>query len=279
MNKVKVTLPGLEIPVTGKQVIFEAPCNCSSVECIQINGVDYSVVNALGDKVTGIRGGGTWVRGAHVSVILDCENKKAYLQGGGTSGIGTGENLLHNWYFADPINSRGETMYTYGAYSIDRWKNNYHNNIVTIVDGYVQWHWSREEGTGESWFHQQLDSRLIPGVYTLSALVCAIGDGAAMYLGNGGTSIDGKVVKLDVGLISKTYTITEEMDANRVQFKIPENSMVGLVAVKLERGSKQTLATQNDAGEWELLDRPNEAIELLKCISSKADPDDEYANK
>ena len=31
------------------------------------------------------------------------------------------ENLLDNWYFADPINQRGQTEYTEGGYTIDRW--------------------------------------------------------------------------------------------------------------------------------------------------------------
>ena len=48
MSKVKLTLPLGEVPVTGKQISFVAPCDCSNVECIQIDGVDYCVVDALG---------------------------------------------------------------------------------------------------------------------------------------------------------------------------------------------------------------------------------------
>ena len=77
MTKVKLTLPGLEIPVTGKQVSFEAPCNCDATECLQINGVDYYVVDAMGNTVTGI--GGVWAVGAKITVVLDVENQKAYL--------------------------------------------------------------------------------------------------------------------------------------------------------------------------------------------------------
>lgn len=87
MGKVKLTLPGLEIPVTGKQVSFEAPCDCSTVECIQIDGVDYCVVDALGNQVTGNPTGGVWRTGAKVSVILDVENQKAYLLNGNTPPI------------------------------------------------------------------------------------------------------------------------------------------------------------------------------------------------
>lgn len=87
MSKVKVTLPGLEIPVTGKQVTFKAPCDCSVVECIQIDGVDYCVVDAMGNQVTGRPSGGVWDVGAKVSVILDVENQKAYLLNGNTPPI------------------------------------------------------------------------------------------------------------------------------------------------------------------------------------------------
>ena len=80
MAKIKLTLPGLEIPVTGKQVSFEAPCNCDTTECLQIDGVDYTVVDSLGNTVTGI--GGVWATGAKITVVLDVENQKAYLLNG-----------------------------------------------------------------------------------------------------------------------------------------------------------------------------------------------------
>lgn len=84
MSKVKLTLPGLEIPVTGKQISFVAPRACSVVDCLQIDGENYTVVDAMGNVVTGNPTGGVWCEGAKVSVILDCdaEPKKAYLLNG-----------------------------------------------------------------------------------------------------------------------------------------------------------------------------------------------------
>lgn len=84
MSKIKLTLPGLEIPVNGKQVTFQAPCDCSDVECIQIDGVDYTVVDSLGNVVTGDPAGGTWNSGATVSVILNVDDRKAYILNGNT---------------------------------------------------------------------------------------------------------------------------------------------------------------------------------------------------
>lgn len=78
MSKIKLTLPNNETPVTGKQVTFTAPCDCTSVECIQINDVDYAVVDAMGNTLAG--GSSVWAGGSLLTVVLDVENTKAYLQ-------------------------------------------------------------------------------------------------------------------------------------------------------------------------------------------------------
>ena len=87
MSVVKITLPLGEVPVTGKQVTFNAPCDCSVTECIQIDGVNYAVVDAMGNQVTGSSDGGVWRSGAKVSVLLDAEARKAFLLNGSTPTI------------------------------------------------------------------------------------------------------------------------------------------------------------------------------------------------
>jgi hypothetical protein len=77
MSIVKLTLPLGEIPVNGKQVTFTAPCDCTVTECLQIDGVNYTIVDALGNCVTGK--GGRWAAGATISVTLDTDNKRAYI--------------------------------------------------------------------------------------------------------------------------------------------------------------------------------------------------------
>lgn len=76
MSKVKLTLPGREIPVTGKQVTFQAPCDCSGVEALQIDGVDYAVCDSLENEIAGR---GIWCSGASVTVVLNVEKQKAYV--------------------------------------------------------------------------------------------------------------------------------------------------------------------------------------------------------
>ena len=77
MSKVRVTLPGGEIPVNGKQVSFIAPCTCAGTRCLHIDGIDYSIVDAIGNPPNH-----AWVEGAIVTVVLDVDNAKAYLQNG-----------------------------------------------------------------------------------------------------------------------------------------------------------------------------------------------------
>lgn len=78
MAKIKLTLPGMEIPVDGKQVTFVAPCDCSVADGIQIDGVDYDIVDSIGKTVS--FGKGVWDVGAVLTVSLDVTNRKAYLQ-------------------------------------------------------------------------------------------------------------------------------------------------------------------------------------------------------
>ena len=52
------------------------------MECLRIEGVDYTVVDAMGNQVTGNPPGGVWRNGAMISVLLDVENQKAYLLNG-----------------------------------------------------------------------------------------------------------------------------------------------------------------------------------------------------
>lgn len=84
MANIKLTLPGE--PFTKQIVTFTAPCDCDKVtDGIVINGKTYTICDAMGNKIPGT--GGVWCSGAQISVVLDCENKKAYLQNGTPTGF------------------------------------------------------------------------------------------------------------------------------------------------------------------------------------------------
>lgn len=80
MSRLQITLPGAGVLSDGKQVSFRAPCQCADITCLHINGVDYAIVDNIGNSLAGTTG--VWVADTIVSVIIDETNKKAVLQGG-----------------------------------------------------------------------------------------------------------------------------------------------------------------------------------------------------
>ena len=76
MANIHLTLPVDEVAVTGKQVTFEAPCNSSEVDGIVIDGIAFSIVDALGNPITS----NSFVKGSLVSVILHLDTLKAFIQ-------------------------------------------------------------------------------------------------------------------------------------------------------------------------------------------------------
>lgn len=76
---IALEVPGSVKVETGLQINFTAPCPCADVTGgLLLNGVTYTVVDALGNTATGK--GGTWESGALVSVLVDVENARAYIQ-------------------------------------------------------------------------------------------------------------------------------------------------------------------------------------------------------
>lgn len=64
---------------TGTLVKFSAPCACESVtNGIVIDGATYSIVDAAGNTADML--GRVWEDGALVSVLMDVESQKAYIQ-------------------------------------------------------------------------------------------------------------------------------------------------------------------------------------------------------
>lgn len=109
MGKLKITLPGADVPTTGKQVSFIAPCDCIDISCLCIDGEDYTIVDSCCCDIAGTTG--LWVSGAIVSVMLDVDNKRAFLLGAGagaSSDVLIWQNPdLYTEYAAADINAAG----------------------------------------------------------------------------------------------------------------------------------------------------------------------------
>lgn len=172
------------------------------------------------------------------------------------------ENILRNWYFADPVNQKRQTEYTGPGYTIDGWLLRDVGASVIIVDGGIK--------VSPQWFVQDFEAdRIGPGKYTLSCL-CFGGGISNMTVG----------IYTDTGIIDVPVTIKSTGPLAYGTFSVPESSIrrkmgISLVsdltgntifkAAKLELGSKSTLA--HKVGDtWVMNDPPpDKALELAKC--------------
>lgn len=159
-------------------------------------------------------------------------------------------NLLDNWYFVGggmtgkfPINQRGQTSYgstTANYNSIDRWLVN-SGTMSPETDGLNL--------TGPGIIIQRFENLdLSDGEYVFSCLTadgCFSAPLTAEYVNCGPVSIT-------------RSTSTDELYINF-------QNAVKLKAVKLERGSQQTLAHQDEDGNWVLNEIPDYGEELAKC--------------
>ena len=168
-------------------------------------------------------------------------------------------NLLDNWYFANPVNQRGQTSYIGAGYGIDRWKSSNSNLSVNLTgDGIVL-----SSGSDAGYLAQYFDGGIpIEDSYTISALVEAI-TGTAYFQAVYSDGTYGTAMKLTTGL--NALTVKAAKTISRVLFQINAGASVTVKAAKLELGSQQTLAHKDTSGNWVLNEIPDYGEQLLRC--------------
>lgn len=164
-------------------------------------------------------------------------------------------NLLDNWYFANPVNQRGQTSYTGAGYGIDRWY--LFNNITCRItpDGLTL------TSSGESSVLEcYLDTDLTGKTVIMSALIDGVvysgSKTADQYDFTGTVSFPGGTIRV---FYSGGKTVF------RLWLSDVAGTTVQLKAVKLELGSQQTLAHQDADGNWVLNEIPNYGEQLRRC--------------
>lgn len=177
-------------------------------------------------------------------------------------------NLLDNWYFGNPVNQRGQTSYTGAGYGIDRWKANAVTpNVTTIKDGYIELSQNAlieqtlEEPYSLCGKQVTASTLLTTGLYTFTATIPSKEELSAVTadksLGSAYFVLDGK----NVGYIDMLHT---KAHSTVLRLRAFEGYTVGAIAAKLELGSQQTLAHQEN-GVWVLNEMPNYGEQLRRC--------------
>ena len=168
-------------------------------------------------------------------------------------------NLLDNGDFRNPVNQRGQTSYTGNGYGIDRWRVSTNNSTaaVSVGDGCIDF---TSDASGTYINFTSAVEKVQPGNYTLSFLVDDYTKAQQIYV-QGGDSAS----VFDSNLLTMTFSVAETSAIAVGIQKKAASSTLKIYAAKLELGSVQTLAHQEN-GVWVLNDPPpNYAEELAKC--------------
>lgn len=172
-------------------------------------------------------------------------------------------NLLDNWYFGNPVNQKGQTEYPSGArqYFVDRWVKV--SNLSAVIEaGHIAVTNASSSGNA---FSQYLRENLEQGEEV--TLSCLTADGSLYYGTVSVPSIENytTVFTTASGSGVRMQAKTSGGDAPRFIFMVKGETTERIVALKLERGSKQTLAHQDESGNWVLNEIPDYGEQLLKC--------------
>lgn len=185
-------------------------------------------------------------------------------------------NLLLNWYFRNPVNRNGKTVYDTGSpsgyYCIDRWLLT-NDTIGTIESDGFELNYQTYENIGNylamSYIEEDINS-LIGKTMTFSLLTSEVSGNSFAIGAQFQPNYIGNTYSANIstpGLVSITFTVPE--DAAQlimiITSKVKQNVTLKCIAAKLELGDKQTLARQNENGEWEIIDPPDYDLQYTLC--------------
>ena len=163
-------------------------------------------------------------------------------------------NLLDNWYFGNPVNQRGQTEYTGAGYGIDRWKLQNDTNL-TVGDGFCT--------LNGLWDIRQILENLPKATYTASILFKNSTANALQIIVENNTGVDNSVaISHDAsGVLAGTIS---NINFSNFIISLSGGGSVDIIAVKLELGTQQTLAHQEN-GVWVLNEIPDYGEQLRRC--------------
>lgn len=169
---------------------------------------------------------------------------------------GVNANLLHNWYFANPVNQRGQTEYTEAGYTIDRWKKTTSDGAVTMTAGGITA--TNEAGAGTLYLSQYLRGFDLRNFDCVFSVLTENGLFLTKQVEATGSQDETPFGYLRIGW-------SESANCSFVQIQITQGNTANILAAKLELGEGQTLAHQDADGNWVLNEIPDYAEELAKC--------------
>ena len=179
-------------------------------------------------------------------------------------------NLLDNWYFANPVNQRGQTEYTAAGYNIDRWQSGVK---VTIASNLI----TVQASGMYSQLFQTFELQLAGKIVTISMLIRAHSNhnvGLLLYDYANQKAYSPNFVAATTAnqwlLVSTSFRVADDAPDKLAFIFYPDKTDAGdqtvdILAAKLELGTQQTLAHQDADGNWVLNELPDYGEQLRRC--------------
>lgn len=170
------------------------------------------------------------------------------------------DQLLVNWDFANPVNTRGAASYGSNnlIYTIDGWQ--LQQGRLEFVEGGIK---LSRYGSSSGYFMQRLKpsmtGALIGQTLTLSAIVDGVLYSTTKTVSSGTTAWEGYLYG---GVNIRGYNYGSEI-AWTIDLREDTQDHI-IKAIKLEAGSSQTLATESD-GAWRLNNSMDHQTEYIKA--------------
>ena len=227
---------------------FANPVNRRGGFCFVLKGVPCHTDTALTST-------GTWTDAVYPVEVIN-ETYSRFISNGGNTWYVSTADVKHGYHKA-------------GA-TIDRWHTNAGSLTVSIGDNSI-------DLTSIYKYHTFYQSIVNTEQYrgqtmTASLYVDSIDKESSFQFGLRTVSesaLNNSVLLSNPGVYSITWTIPD--DATELQFfiqsMIDSAGTISIKAVKLELGDTQTLAYQDDSGNWQLYEIPNYEEEYAKCVA------------
>lgn len=183
-------------------------------------------------------------------------------------------NLLDNWYFGNPINQRGQTSYTGVGYGIDRWTfdNNSGNATILITDDGIKFV-NNSAATGIGAINQKLPPELYSALAGKTVTLSILGKSSKaqrvlFYVNDAIFAANGSAGGNNARLTTLTATLPQTINNFSIYVYGASEAGAGegyISAAKLELGSQQTIAHQDENGNWQLNEIPDYGEQLARC--------------
>lgn len=175
-------------------------------------------------------------------------------------------SFIVNGYFGNPVNQRGKSVYTGTGYGFDDWKAT-NANVKVVFTTYKGITMQTTDDTVRPFLQQRIENfeELLGHTVTLSLMTR---EGALFHA----TEKLPDTLVADSGYCQVTNVAYLLLYNNELYVRIRTNpdadsplTEIAVKAIKLELGSKQTLAHKDTDGKWVLNEIPNYSTELAKC--------------